>query len=108
MTAVVYMTVVDRGGRAHRQEVPLGVSMNLMELLKAEGYPVEGLCGGIAMCATCHVEVQRGMEKLPPVNEAEQAMLDALPKSYPSSRLACQIPLSEALQDVIIRLAETD
>ncbi|MCS6980638.1 MAG: (2Fe-2S)-binding protein [Flavobacteriales bacterium] len=108
MTDAVFMTVVDREGRVHRQEVPLNVSMNLMELLKAQGYPVEGVCGGMAMCATCHVEVQRGMEKLPPLNEAEQAMLDALPKSYPSSRLACQIPLSEALQDVVIRLAETD
>lgn len=103
----VFMTVVDREGQAHRQEVPLGIGLNLMELLKAEGYPVEGLCGGMAMCATCHVEVLEGFEKLGPQSDDELAMLDTLPIVHPTSRLACQIKLSESLDGVVIRLAET-
>ncbi|MCS6978646.1 MAG: 2Fe-2S iron-sulfur cluster-binding protein [Flavobacteriales bacterium] len=104
----VYMTVVDRQGASRSLEVPLGISLNLMELLKAEGFPVEGLCGGMAMCATCHIEVLEGLEKLGAQTEAELNMLDTLPKVYPASRLACQIPLSPALEGVVVRLAETE
>lgn len=103
----VFMTVVDREGEPHRLEIPLGIGLNLMELLKAEGFPVEGLCGGMAMCATCHIEVLEGIERLNPRSDDEMAMLDTLPVVHPASRLACQIMLSEALEGMVIRLAET-
>jgi len=103
-----YMTVICRNGKKHQIEIPLGIGLNLMELLKAEGFPVEGLCGGMAMCATCHIEVLEGLEKLPPQNDAELNMLDSLPQIYTGSRLACQIQISEELMGSVIRLAETN
>jgi 2Fe-2S ferredoxin len=44
-------------GKEDEVEIPLGVSLSLMEVLKGEGYPIEATCGGMALCATCRVEV---------------------------------------------------
>ncbi len=54
---IVHITVVDRHGVNHELEAPTDMNMNMMELCKSYELPVEGTCGGMAMCASCHMYV---------------------------------------------------
>ena len=53
MNQDVTVTVIDREGKSHELIAPTDVAMNLMEVCKAYELPVEGTCGGMAMCASC-------------------------------------------------------
>ena len=79
-------------------EIPEGISLSLMEVLKASEYSIPATCGGMALCATCHVEVKNGLENLPEPKDAELDMIDTLPDATSQSRLACQIPITERIQ----------
>jgi 2Fe-2S ferredoxin len=85
-------------------EIPEDINLNLMEVLRAAGYPIAATCGGMALCATCHVEVTDGFDKLSERTEQELDMLDTLPSTTPCSRLACQVKVNDTLQDARIRL----
>jgi 2Fe-2S ferredoxin len=77
-------------------EIPLGVELSLMEVLKGEGYPIEAICGGMALCATCRVEVLNKEEVgLFDANDDELCILDTLPCNTGNCRLSCQIKISE-------------
>lgn len=101
---IVTFEVLDGSGRRRLIEAPDDMNLSLMEVLKASAYPVEAVCGGMALCATCYVEVLEGMERLGEPTTAELDMLDTLPSSGPRSRLACQIRISEDLQDAVLCL----
>jgi ferredoxin, 2Fe-2S len=63
-------------------------------------------CGGACQCATCHVYVSAAWaDRLPPLSAQEDAMLDstAAPR-LPGSRLSCQLPMSAALDGLVVRL----
>lgn len=81
----------------------------LMETLRDGGAEVEGTCGGECACGTCHVYVDaEWLDRLPPVGEDEQLMLEAvgeLVEVRQTSRLSCQIPVSEALAGLKIEVA---
>jgi ferredoxin, 2Fe-2S len=66
-------------------------------------------CGGSAMCATCHVYVdEKWLDQLPPVNETEDAMLESAGgERRPSSRLSCQLPVSPALDGLVVHVPAT-
>ena len=85
-------------------EIPEGISLSLMEVLKASDYSILATCGGMALCATCHVEVLQGQERLNAPGDTELDMLDTLPTSTISSRLACQIRVDESLQGAIFEV----
>lgn len=96
---------VQRGeGERKVIEVPEGINLSLMEVLRASEYPIEATCGGMALCATCYVEVLEGQEHLGEPTEAELDMLDTLPSSNSKSRLACQIKVSGSLQNAVLQL----
>lgn len=101
---MVTFHVKENDGTLRRIEVPTDMNLNLMEVLKASEYEIEAACGGMALCATCHIEVLEGMDKLSSRTDAEMDMLDTLPVVLENSRLACQIKVTDALQDVILRL----
>jgi len=101
---MVQITVEDRDGSRKQLEVPDDISLSLMETLKAYEYNILATCGGMALCATCHVQVLEGLDALPPVNDAEMDMLDTLPDAGYDSRLACQIRVSEDLNGMIFRI----
>lgn len=65
-----------------------------MEILKASEYEVLATCGGMALCATCHVQIKEGAEYLPEPQDQELDMLDTLPDADDESRLACQLRLT--------------
>jgi len=85
-------------------EIPEGINLSLMEVLKASDYPVLATCGGMALCATCHVEIEKGSENLPAATDIELDMIDTLPDASDRSRLACQIRVNENLQGATIVL----
>ena len=83
---------------------PTDMGLSLMELLKASGYDIMATCGGMALCATCHVEVLAG-PALPAPSDDELDMLETLPAVLEGSRLSCQIRLTPHLDGLVVRLA---
>ena len=75
-----------------------GPGDSVMQLARAAGLPMLGECNGSLACATCHVIVGDAWAALlPPVTEEEDAMLDTVFDLTPTSRLSCQIRLTDAL-----------
>lgn len=101
---IIEIEIEDRDGSTITIEVPTDVNLSLMEILKASDYEVLATCGGMALCATCHVEIKSGGENLPQPEDQELDMLDTLPDADDNSRLACQIHLTDANQGLAIRL----
>ncbi|MEX0813803.1 MAG: 2Fe-2S iron-sulfur cluster-binding protein [Chitinophagales bacterium] len=85
-------------------EIPLGIELSLMEVLKGEGYPIEATCDGMALCATCHIEVLEGFDKLHEESDEELDMLDSLPNLCDTSRLSCQLKIQPELDGLKIRI----
>jgi len=80
------------------------MSFNLMEALKANELPVEGTCGGMALCASCHCYVNSD-HKLNDASEDEEDMLDQAFFVEDNSRLSCQIKLTNNMEGLDITLA---
>ena len=88
-------------------EVPLGVQLSLMEILKSENYPIEAICGGIALCATCRVEVLNKDEiMIKGADDGEMCILETLPCYTGNCRLSCQITISEKINGLKIRIPQ--
>ncbi len=102
--SIINVKVIDREGVEHVLEAPTDINMNLMELCKAHMLPVEGTCGGMAMCASCQVYVQSDHE-LPEKSENEEDMLDQAFNVEDNSRLGCQIYLKDELDGLTVVLA---
>ena len=77
----------------------------LLELAQAKGMPLEGTCEGQMSCSTCHVVVAaQWFAALPAASEDEEDMLDLAADVTRTSRLACQITLSEALDGLEVTI----
>jgi ferredoxin len=103
---MIQIHVEDLNGDRQLVEIPEDINLSLMEVLKASDYPVLATCGGMALCATCHVEVLEGEDRLGEPNDAELDMLDTLPNATSSSRLACQLRLNEDMNGMVFKLKE--
>jgi len=102
--ADINITVIDREGEAHPIEAPTDMALNMMELCKASELPVEGTCGGMALCASCHMYVESDHD-LPDMTEDEEDMLDQAFHVEDNSRLGCQLILTDKLDGLRVRLA---
>lgn len=100
----VTLHIKDRQGTIHKVEAPTDMAMNLMEVCKAYGLPVEGACGGMAMCASCQCYILSDTD-LPDINDDEEAMLSEAFYVKENSRLGCQIPITEDLNGLTVELA---
>jgi len=107
MEDIIHITVIDREEVSHKLEAPTDMNMNVMEVCKAHELPVEGTCGGMALCASCHVYVESEHELSEPSDD-EEDMLDQAFFVKENSRLGCQIRIKEDLADLVIRLAPVD
>lgn len=77
----------------------------LLSVAQALGLPLEGTCEGAMACSTCHVLVaEADLPKLPAPSAHEEDMLDFTPHVGPTSRLACQIELTDDLEALEVRL----
>jgi len=101
---LIEIEIEDRDGSLQRIEVPTDINLNLMEILKASDYDILATCGGMALCATCHVEIKQGAENLPLPNDQELDMLDTLPDADDRSRLACQLHLTEINKGLSLKI----
>lgn len=101
---MIDFTVEDRDGTRQTLEIPEGITLSLMEVLKASDYNILATCGGMALCATCHVQVLEGIDNLPPAQDAELDMLDTLPDADSDSRLSCQLRVNETLRGGVFRI----
>lgn len=104
MENTINITVIDREGTPHELEAPTDMNMNMMELCKSAELPVEGTCGGMAMCASCHMYIESDHE-LHEASEDEENMLDQAFFVEGNSRLGCQIQLADDLDGLVVRLA---
>ena len=100
----INIKVIDRNGELHNLKGPIDMNLNVMELLKINELPVEGTCGGMAMCASCHVYVVSD-HILPEKTLDETAMLEESWDMQDNSRLSCQLKLSEQLEGLTIQIA---
>jgi 2Fe-2S ferredoxin len=101
------VTYIDFAGKEYVVDVDSGA--NLMQAALDGGVPgILGDCGGGCACATCHVFVDPDWsEKAGKASELEADMLDGLLDPQPTSRLSCQIIMSDALDGVVIRLPKS-
>ena len=104
MNQDVSITVIDREGKSHELIAPTDMAMNLMEVCKAYELPVEGTCGGMAMCASCQCYLVSDHD-LPEKSDDEEAMLSEAFHVKENSRLGCQIHMSKALEGLTVELA---
>lgn len=89
----------------HIQEVRGAPGERLLDLAQANGQPLEGTCEGQMACSTCHVIVAaEDFTGLPPASEEEDDLLDLARHVTRTSRLACQIHLSEVLEILTVRI----
>ena len=96
--------VTDRDGNKHKLK---GESHStLMEVIRDEGLDIEAACGGCCACATCHVYVDnKWIERLSPIDDDEESMLDQAFDVQNNSRLSCQINLSKDLDGLEVEIA---
>jgi len=83
---------------------PTDMGLSLMEFLKGNEYEILATCGGMALCATCHVSVIKGFDNLNPISDEEYAMLDTLPNITDTSRLSCQLKLNEQMNGIVVKI----
>ena len=106
MDGFIHIWVTDLQGERIQIECPTDMGFNLMEAIRANEMQIKATCGGMAMCATCNIRVKSD-HPLPEMSEDEEAMLDeAFVLDDEGSRLACQIPISPALDGLEIQMGE--
>ena len=98
------ITFIEHDGTEHTVNAEPGMSV-MMAALNDDIPGIDADCGGECSCATCHVMVEpQWREATGDANAMEAAMLDLCPHKVESSRLSCQIEVSDALDGLIVRL----
>ena len=102
------VTYITQDGKHHEVEVENGYSV--ME--GAINNDIEGIvaeCGGACACATCHSYVDEAwLDKMPPMDDMEDSMLDAAFERKNTSRLTCQIEMKDEYDGLIIHVADNE
>ncbi len=101
------LTFIERDGTRREVEAPDGLSV--MEVAHLHGIELEGACEGSLACATCHVIVEpEWFDKLDDASENEEDMLDMAFGVTATSRLGCQIRMSDDLDGLVVKLPPTE
>ena len=103
----ITIIITDRDGITHEVQAPTDMNLNIMEIVRMYELAPEGtigVCGGMAMCASCHCYVMNDVLKTDR-NDDEEAMLSEAFNVKPNSRLGCQILITEDLDGLEIELA---
>lgn len=105
MARITYITP-----EGDRNEVEVDDGYSVME--GAINNNIDGIvaeCGGACACATCHSYIDEAwLDRLPPMDDMEDCMLDAAAERKPSSRLTCQIEVSEDIDGLILHVARNE
>ncbi len=103
----ITIKITDREGVIHEVQAPTDMAMNLMEVVRSYELAPEGtigICGGMAMCASCQCYVTSNHE-LPEMGDEEEAMLAEAFYVEDNSRLGCQIQITPELEGLEVVLA---
>lgn len=97
------MTFVHRDGTRQEVDAPMGLSV--LEIAHKHGVDIEGACEGSLACSTCHVIVDpEWFGKLVSPTEDEEDMLDLAFDLQETSRLGCQLIMTEKLDGLVVKL----
>ena len=103
----IQLKIIDRNGVTHEVIAPTDMAMNLMEVVRSYELAEEGtigICGGMAMCASCQCYVNSDHD-LPEMSDEENAMLAEAFYVKDNSRLGCQIQMTPDLHGLKVELA---
>lgn len=103
----INIKIIDRDGVPHEVVAPTDMAMNLMEVVRSYELAPEGtigICGGMAMCASCQCYVLSD-HKLPEMSDDEDAMLAEAFNVKENSRLGCQIQIKPEMEGLEVELA---
>ena len=103
----ITLKIVDREGVLHEVVAPTDMNMNLMEVIRSYELAAEGtigICGGMAMCASCQCYVKSDHE-LPEMSDDEDAMLAEAFYVEDNSRLGCQIQITPEIDGLEVEIA---
>jgi len=100
------ITYIEFNGTEHVVEANSG--QTVMSAAVDNGVPgIDADCGGACSCATCHVMIDPAWaDRLDPPDASETGMLQFVPTPEPTSRLSCQIPVTDVLDGLIVRMPE--
>lgn len=103
---MVKITYIDHAGTRRTVETP--PSGTVMQVATANGIPgIEARCGGYCACATCQVYVEEPwLGRLGAVGDGERQMLEFATSAKANSRLSCQIPVTNALDGLVVHTPE--
>ena len=102
------LTVVTRAGEERTVQGETGLSV--MEVIRDNGFDeLLALCGGCCSCATCHVHVDSDyLDRLPPMSEDENDLLDSVSDRDETSRLSCQIQFGPQFDGMRVTIGAED
>lgn len=103
----INLKITDRDGVVHEVQAPTDMNMSIMEVIRAYELVEEGtigICGGMAMCASCQCYILNDVA-LPEKGPEEQAMLWEAFNVKENSRLGCQIHITESIDGLEIEIA---
>ncbi len=103
----ISLIIKDRDGKTHKIIAPTDMAMNLMEVIRSYELAPEGtigVCGGIAMCASCQCYIH-SKHCLPKMEDDEAAMLSEAFNVQENSRLGCQITITDELNNLSFEIA---
>jgi ferredoxin, 2Fe-2S len=100
------LIVITPDGIEH--EIKADAALSIMENIRNNA--IDGLlalCGGCCSCATCHVIIDpKFVERLPPMSENENDLLDSSDARTANSRLSCQLPMTDELDGIRVTIAK--
>lgn len=101
------ITFIEHNGTEHTVEIESGISV--MECALKKNIPgIDADCGGACACATCHVYVDPSWaNKVDPKQEIEDSMIEFAIDPQETSRLSCQIKITDALDGLIVRIPKS-
>ncbi|MHA6719424.1 2Fe-2S iron-sulfur cluster-binding protein [Sphingomonas sp. RS6] len=93
-----------------RTEIDAAPGQSVMQIIRDAGFEaLPAMCGGCCSCATCHVYVDPAFaDRLPPMSDDEDALLDGVEDRRPTSRLSCQIAFDATLNGLDVMIAAMD
>ena len=103
----ITLQITDRTGKVHQVQAPTDMNMNIMEVVRMYELAEEGtigICGGMAMCASCQCYILNGVF-VPEKSDDEDAMLSEAFNVKENSRLGCQIQITAEIDGLEIELA---
>ena len=102
---MAHITYVTPDGQRVAVDATAGTLMTAAVQHGVDG--IEGACGGVCSCGTCHVEIDTAwVDRVGPPHPAEADMLEVTDRVTPASRLGCQVPIRPELDGLVVRVIE--